>query len=116
VIDDFLLLIAPPQFAIEILGQFRLLSPLVIIHDPINIGADTPMQDEFHSFLRWFTCESKSRRVIACEGSASSSASRRKASATPSSSSKRTGGRDWSRREAKPARSFSVSRRASAVI
>jgi len=53
------------QFAIEVLGQFRLLGPLIIVHDLIHIGTDTPMQDEPHDFRRCCMCESMSRRLIA---------------------------------------------------
>jgi hypothetical protein len=104
------------QFAIEVLGQFRVPGPLVLVHDVIYIGTNAPMKDELHDLRRRSMWESISRRVIACAGSASNSASRRSASATPSSSSKATGGKDWSRREARLARSFSVRRNASAAI
>ena len=53
-----------PQFAIEILRQLRVISPLVIIHDRIHIGTDMPMQDELHDLRRCSMCESRSLRVI----------------------------------------------------
>jgi hypothetical protein len=53
------------QFAIEVLGQFRLLRPLVVVHDLIYIGTNTPMKGELHILRRRCMCESISRRVIA---------------------------------------------------
>ena len=53
------------QFTIEVLGQFSLPGLLVILHDLIHIGADAPMQNKSHVLWRLFTCESRSRRVIA---------------------------------------------------
>ena len=53
------------QFAIEVLGQFRVPGPLVIVHDLIYIGTNAPMKDELHDLRRRWMCESTSRRVIA---------------------------------------------------
>ncbi|SPE61375.1 hypothetical protein SBV1_690004 [Verrucomicrobia bacterium] len=53
------------QFAIEVLGQFRVPSPLVIVRDLIYIGTNAPMKDELHDLRRRCMCESISRRVIA---------------------------------------------------
>ena len=53
------------QFAIEVFCEFRVLGPLVIAHDLIYIGTDTPMQDEPHDLRRCCMCESRSRKVMA---------------------------------------------------
>jgi hypothetical protein len=53
------------QLAIEVFREFGALGPLVIAHDLIYIGTDTPMQDEPHDLRRCCMCESRSRKVIA---------------------------------------------------
>jgi len=53
------------QFTIKVLCEFGVLRPLVIVHDLIHIGTDTPMQDEPHDLRRCCICESRSRKVIA---------------------------------------------------
>ena len=53
------------QFALEVVCEFGVLGPRVIIHDLIHIGTDTPMQDEPHDLRRCCMCESRSRKVIA---------------------------------------------------
>ena len=104
------------QFVLKILSQFLAVSSLEVVHDLIHIGTNAPMQDEVHALRCRCMCRSMSCKVIASAGLVSNSASRRNASVTPSSSSRATGGRDRSRREAKPARSFSGKRNASAAI
>src|SRR2546426_11924300 len=92
-----------PQLRIELVGKFWSSCVLVILHDLVDVRVNLLMQNKLHQLRRrsicWSSCSSEMPNI----GFASSSASRRRASAMPSSSSWRTDGSDPSKCAARTA-------------
>jgi hypothetical protein len=96
------------QFRIELVGEISASYRFVIVHYPGYLRPNLAMKLQPHQCRESRIAESKSARDMAFVGSVCISASRRKASATPSSRSDKIGGREWRRFTAKAARSCSV--------
>src|SRR5262249_18649291 len=92
-----------PQLSVELIGKLRRGYALVIGHDLVDVRINLLMKGKLHQLRRALICWSSCSGEILAEGSAASSASRRKASATPSSSSCSTDGSDSSRWAARTA-------------
>ncbi len=101
------------QFCVEFIGQLTGRHPFVVVHDLFDIRSDFRMKDETHYFRRRSICWSSCSRDRPRAGSDSKSASRRKASAIPSSSSCSTAGSESSKWAARMARWPSDKSRAS---
>ena len=92
----------------EVLGEPWSRNALVVAHYLVNVRIDLRMKDKPHQFRRRSIRWSSSSNDMPKDGFASNSASRRRASAMPSSSSWGTDGSDPSARYKHVARSRSV--------
>ena len=74
---------AVAKLLIKLLGKFHIGDVLVIAHDRLNLEQDARVEGDVQCLFLPTICRSNSARDNAIEGSASNSASRRRASASP---------------------------------
>jgi len=104
---------AGAELLVEIISQFGFRDVLIISHDGIDFGKDTRMENDLHTDLLCEIFASNSSNATPTEGFASSSASRRRASPSPSSGSAKRAGSECSICKASVARCRSGSSKAS---